>query len=65
VSRLNAAASGRKYQSISRALNIHLSTGQYRVGRVKEIFSADLEEAEVAFNFVLAFRILALARLSK
>ena len=57
--------SGRKYQATARALNIHLSTMRYRIGRVKEVFSVDLEDAEVAFNFALAFRIKALAGLSK
>jgi DNA-binding PucR family transcriptional regulator len=57
--------SGRKYQATARALNIHLSTVRYRVGRVKEVFSADLEDAKVAFNFALAFRIKALAGLSQ
>jgi DNA-binding PucR family transcriptional regulator len=41
----------------ARALNIHLSTVRYRVGRVKELFRADLEDAEVAFNSALVFRI--------
>jgi DNA-binding PucR family transcriptional regulator len=55
--------SGRKFQASARALGIHLSTLRYRIGRVKEVFGVDLEDAEVAFNFALAFHIKALAGL--
>jgi purine catabolism regulator len=49
--------SGCRYQACAQGLGIHVSTLRYRLGRLRERFGADLEDAETRFAFALALKL--------
>ena len=48
------------YKPAAQALSIHVSTLRYRVGRLKELFSIDLDDAESRLALALAIRLQAI-----
>jgi hypothetical protein len=51
---------GCRYQMTADFLAIHVSTLRYRLKRLKELFSVDLDNAETRFGLALAFRLRAM-----
>ena len=49
-----------RYKPAAQALSIHVSTLRYRVGRLKELFSIDLDDAESRLALALAIRLQAI-----
>jgi DNA-binding PucR family transcriptional regulator len=48
---------GCRYQACAQRLGIHVSSLRYRIDRLRELFGADLENAETRFAFALALRL--------
>src|SRR5262249_49096135 len=46
-----------RYSSAAKALSIHVSTLRYRIGRLRELFSIDLDDAESRLALALAIRL--------
>jgi purine catabolism regulator len=46
-----------RYKPAAKALSIHVSTLRYRIGRLKELFSIDLDDAESRLALALAIRL--------
>jgi purine catabolism regulator len=46
-----------RYKPAAKALAIHVSTLRYRIGRLKELFSIDLDDAESRLALALAIRL--------
>jgi DNA-binding PucR family transcriptional regulator len=49
-----------RYKPAAQALSIHVSTLRYRVGRLKELFAIDLDDAESRLALALAIRLQAI-----
>jgi len=49
-----------RYKPAAQALSIHVSTLRYRVGRLKELFAIDLDDAESRLALALAIRLRAI-----
>jgi len=49
-----------RYKPAAQALSIHVSTLRYRIGRLKELFSIDLDDAESRLALALAIRLQAI-----
>ena len=46
-----------RYKPAAKALSIHVSTLRYRISRLKELFSIDLDDAENRLALALAIRL--------
>jgi purine catabolism regulator len=46
-----------RFRATAKQLNIHVSTLRYRLERLKELFSLDLENPETRFAFAFAFKL--------